>query len=324
MELSIIIATRNRAHSIAACLDSVTAALSSASLTAAEIVVVDNGSTDDTSAVVRKWSQGIATPLRLLFEPRQGLSVAHNCALRAAKGRLLAFTDDDCLLSEDYVKDLLRHYAKDTGLVFRGGRVELGDPVDLPITIKTDPERIRLHRDMNSARRVSLCGLIHGCNMAMPRAIAERLGPFDERFGTNSVIGSGGDTDYVFRAYLAGVAIEYVPDMTVFHCHGRQQSYIGNALMREYSIANGALFAKHFFDDPNLCWPLAWDFKCAIKEMASGNNTFMPIVGFSHKDKVAYSVLGAVRYLMKAANKPMLGVWRREEKRALLEQPRKL
>lgn len=53
--------------------------------------------------------------------------------------------------------------------------------------------------------------------MATRRAVVERLGPFDERFGAGSkIIPSGGDTDYICRAYLADISLEYVPDMTVF------------------------------------------------------------------------------------------------------------
>jgi GT2 family glycosyltransferase len=306
IDLSVIVATRNRAHSIAGCLDSIASAVSTASPIAAEIVVVDNGSEDETSSVLKRWAETCAVPMRLLSEPRKGLSVAHNCAFRGAQGRLLVFTDDDCRMSKNYVNELLRHYASDTGPVLRGGRVELGDPADLPLTIKTDAAPIRWNRQTNPARHVSLCGQIQGCNMTMPRTIVERLGPFDERFGSGSIISSAGDSDYVFRAYLAGISIEYVPEMTVFHYHGRKQRSVGNALMREYSIGNGALFAKYFFKDPNLCRLFAWDAKSAIKEIIAGKNTFMPSVGFSHRDKVTCNVLGAFRYLTKARGKPML------------------
>jgi len=74
-----------------------------------------------------------------------------NVALRAAQGEILAFTDDDCRLSKDYVNDLLRHDAGDAEPVLRGGRIELGDPTDLPLTIRTTPDRIRWNRRENSA-----------------------------------------------------------------------------------------------------------------------------------------------------------------------------
>ena len=151
MKLSVIVGTRNRAHAIAGCLASIVAAFAAASPLDAEIVVVDNGSQDQTSAVIEQWARGSSYPVRLLSEPKPGLARAQNVALRAAQGEILAFTDDDCRLSKDYVNDLLRHDAGDAEPVLRGGRIELGDPTDLPLTIRTTPDRIRWNRRENSA-----------------------------------------------------------------------------------------------------------------------------------------------------------------------------
>jgi GT2 family glycosyltransferase len=236
--------------------------------------------------------------VRLLVEPRAGLAIAHNRALRTARGELFVFTDDDCRLSKEYVKDLLRHNAADAEPVLRGGRIELGDPTDLPITIRTTPTRQRFNRRTNPATHDSIVGHISGCNMTMPRALVERLGPFDERFGEGSSSESGEDAEYLFRAYLAGFTLEYVPDMTVFHYHGRKQKAVGYKLFRAYSIATGALYAKYFFKQPSLCLPFYWDIKKSIKEMISGTNLFYPFIGFSFKHKVAYTLLGAGRFLL--------------------------
>jgi GT2 family glycosyltransferase len=300
MKLSVIIATRNRAHAIAGCLDSVAASLANASLLDAEIVVVDNDSQDATSAIVQQWADASPFPVRLLLEPKAGLSRAHNRALRTAQGELLAFTDDDCRLHKDYVNDLLRHHAADTELVLRGGRIELGDPTDLPLTIKTTPDRIRWNRRMNSARRQPITGQINGCNMTMRRAIVEKLGPFDERFGPPSIIPSGGDSDYLFRAYLAYITLEYVPDMAVMHFHGRKTAAVGRKLLQGYLVGNGALLAKHAWKHPNLARQTYWDVKNAIKEILSGGTSTTSLPYFSHRDKVACSIRGALIYLLFA------------------------
>jgi glycosyltransferase involved in cell wall biosynthesis len=296
MKLSIIVATRNRAQTLAGCLDSIAAALAKAAPVDAEIIVVDNGSTDQTSAVVNTWAAACTIPVQALFEPRPGLSRAHNRALQAARGDVFAFTDDDCRLSRCYVSDLLRHDAGDTELVLRGGRIELGDVTDLPITINTDPNHARWSLKRHSARFECLSGRINGCNMTMRRALVECIGPFDEDFGSGARFKSGGDTDYIYRAYLAGAAIEYVPDMTVFHYHGRKTREEGQKLFRAYMSGNGALYARYLFKHPNLCRPFYWDCKNAIREIFNGTNTFLPDIGFSHKDKVACSVRGAAAY----------------------------
>ena len=92
MKLSIIVCTRNRAHAIAGCLDSIAVSLSRAAPIEAEIVIVDNGSEDNTSAVVQQWAESCTFPVRLLHEPRKGLAKARNCGLRSAQGGLLVFT----------------------------------------------------------------------------------------------------------------------------------------------------------------------------------------------------------------------------------------
>jgi glycosyltransferase involved in cell wall biosynthesis len=310
VKLSVLVSTRNRAHAIAECLDSIAASLAEAAPLDAEIVVVDNGSEDPTSDIVKQWATATAFPVRLLFEPRVGMSVARNLALRTAKGELLAFIDDDCRMSKEYVSQLLHHDANDGDeLVLRGGRIELGDPTDLPVTFKTTPTSLRFNRRMdpamNPTRHDTIIGQCMGCNLTMRRAVVERLGPYDERFGPGAIIPSAEDADYLFRAYLADITLEYVPDMTVFHYHGRKQKSVGYKLMRSYAIGSGALYAKYFFKHPNLCRPVLWEVKAAIKEMLSGSNTLSPFVGFSHKHKAAYVVSGAVKYFLTCARLPV-------------------
>jgi glycosyltransferase involved in cell wall biosynthesis len=299
MKLSVLIATRNRAKALASCLSSIATAFANAPSIEAEIVVVDNGSTDDTPSVLQAWSNACGVAVKTLHEPREGKARALNRALQAAQGEILAFTDDDCRLSQEYVNQLLRHDAADTGLVLRGGCIELGDLTDLPLTINTDSTLQRWQRAMNSARYERFRGRINGCNMTMRRTLAERLGPFDEDFGPGSVIGAGEDADYIYRAYLAGATLEYVPDMTVFHHHGRKTADDGKELFRGYMIAAGALYARYLFTHPDLCRPFYWDCKHAIREILTGTNTFLPDIAFSNRDSVTCSIRGAARYIFR-------------------------
>lgn len=297
MRLSVVVVTRNRAHAIHSCLNSIAASLAQAGLPDAELVIADNGSTDHTAEAIAGWMNTSGIRTVHLFEGRRGKARALNRAVKAATGELLAFTDDDCRLHADHTGDLLRHAVSDTGLVLRGGRVELGDPGDLPFTINTSPTRQRWTRALKSARTDNLAGHIAGCNYTMRRELMERIGPFDESFGPGSRVGSGDDTDTIFRAYRTGAMLEYVPDMAVFHHHGRKTAAAIAELMQRYMVGTSGLYAKHFFHEPNLCRQFWWDTKAALKEIIGGNNTFLPAIGFSHRDKVACSVRGAFRYL---------------------------
>jgi hypothetical protein len=233
----------------------------------------------------------------------------------AAQGELLAFTDDDCRLHPEYVKDLFRHHAADSEPVLRGGRIELGDPTDLPLTIKTTPEPILWSRRRNSARHQPISGQINGCNMTMPRSLVETLGPFDERFGPGSVIGSGGDTDYLFRAYLAGFTLAYVPDMAVIHWHGRKTVAEGRRLLHGYLIACGALYARHAPQHFNLCRPFIWDCKNALKKILAGGVSTTTLDYFSHRDKVIYAMQGALRYWFIGSRASARTLWDDEKRR---------
>src|SRR5262245_12932000 len=91
---SVIVATRNRAHYLRDCLQSLSAQSCDRLF---EIIVIDNGSTDETPQLLEQWCR-VDSRCRTFRETRVGLSVAKNAGARLAKGRLLLFTDDDVLV----------------------------------------------------------------------------------------------------------------------------------------------------------------------------------------------------------------------------------
>jgi glycosyltransferase involved in cell wall biosynthesis len=300
MKISVIVGTRNRAHLIAECLDSIAAAFAKARPLDAEIIVVDNGSTDGTLDLIRNWVAACPFPARWLSESRPGLSAARNYAMRVAQGDLLVFTDDDCRLNEEYIKDLLRHDAADTEPVLRGGRVERGDPTDLTLATKTSPDLTRWHRRMRSARYENLAAAIVGCNLALRREVAERIGPFDERIGPGCSIPAAEDTDWVWRAYLADITIEYVPDMVVYHRHGRKGQVEGDKLFANYMIGSGALYAKYLFKDFDFCRKFFRDIRISIQQLLSGGKNYYVVgnYGFYLHVCLAYNALGMLKFAL--------------------------
>jgi len=302
MKISVIVATCNRSQAIIPCLDSIHQSLKAAAPLDAEIVVVDNASKDDTPEVLKKWAARSEFPVNLEYEKRKGAAVARNRGIRASRGDILVCTDDDCRLSENHIKDVIRHDSHDSGPVLRGGRVELGNPDDLPITIKTSRDSTRWSKHTHFAKNANYldtkhgCNIIIGCNIAMRRTAAKRIGVFDERFGPGTRLPGADDTDFAYRAYLAGVTLEYVPDMVMFHFHGRKSKGDGYKLMKNYMISTGGLYAKYLFRHPNFCRHFYWDLRQAVQEVRAGKSSFMPEIGFSFKKKVAYNLLGAMRY----------------------------
>ncbi len=262
MRLSVIVGTRNRAHGLIACFESIATSIVGAGCDEAELIVVDNGSTDDTTAVVTGWAQTAVITVRLIHEARPGLSAARNAGLRASRGDLIVFIDDDCRLSPTYVSELLRYDAEDQELIIRSGSVVLGDPTDLPLTVKLVHHRQRWRRPMDLESEGNILGKsLIGCNIAMRRAVFEAVGPFDELLGPGTKCVAAEDSDYFYRCYLAGIVLEVVPDLVVAHFHGRKDLAQRTKLMRNYAIGNGALAAKYVFRYPNFSRHLLWEIK---------------------------------------------------------------
>ncbi|RWF17077.1 MAG: glycosyltransferase family 2 protein, partial [Mesorhizobium sp.] len=215
-----------------------------------------------------------------------------------ARGRVLVFVDDDCRLDRNYLVDLERHYASGEKWLIRGGRVQLGDAADLPFTIKRCDKRERLTPAVHPG------GFVLGCNMTMHREVAASIGPFDERFGAGGALRSAEDTDYLVRAMLAGMPVEYVPDMTIFHHHGRRDRKAIDRLHRDYHFGNGALCLKHLWRAPWLLRHFYWAARAALREIMGGPR-FDPELRLSHWPIVLMNLAGAAKFaLLVLAGRP--------------------
>src|SRR5687768_7427373 len=117
-KLSVILPTFNRANALKRAL----AALRRQSVMPGEyeVVVVDNNSTDGTAGVVALFED---RRIRLIDEPRQGLSYARNAGLAAARAPIVAFTDDDVEVAPDWVETILTTLARYPHVDGLGGRV---------------------------------------------------------------------------------------------------------------------------------------------------------------------------------------------------------
>ena len=101
-EITVVVCTRNRAGVIGPCLE----ALAGQDMPPErfEVVVVDNGSTDGTAAVLRRWRDGDPSHRRVEEEHRTGLSRARNAGLAAAGAPIVAFIDDDARAAAGWVR----------------------------------------------------------------------------------------------------------------------------------------------------------------------------------------------------------------------------
>jgi glucosyl-dolichyl phosphate glucuronosyltransferase len=214
LTLSIILPTYNRATSLKRAI----AALlrQTAPPDTYEIVVVDNNSSDGTADVVTSFEDD---RLRLVPEPRQGLSFARNAGLDAARAPIVAFTDDDVEAAPDWVETIVSLLARHPEMDGVGGRVLPAWEDGRPRWLTREhwaPLALQDHGDVRRTfDRATPIGLI-GANVAFRRDMFDRVGRFSaEVQRVKDGIGSTEDHELLTRLYAAGGRMLYHPRMLV-------------------------------------------------------------------------------------------------------------
>lgn len=204
---SIIIPTYNGLHLLAPCV----AAIRQYTETPYEIIVVDNGSEDDTASFCLKER------LILVALPRnEGFPVAVNRGLSVASGDHLLILNNDVLVSPRWLSNLLQalHSAADVGLVgpvtnYASGRQQ----VEINWAEGEDFVQIaERHNHSDPAKWQEVQRLIGMC-LLFKREVLERAGGFDERFSP----GHYEDDDYCYRARQLGYRLLMCGDTLVYH-----------------------------------------------------------------------------------------------------------
>ena len=166
-----------------------------------EVIVVDNGSTDDTVERVRQHP--IAT---LLLEPQPGSYRARNKAISAARGSWLLFTDADCVPDVDWIAQALAATARypEAGVI--GGRIQLFREEGCGEVAFQYEQMMAFDQSRNIAE-----GRCVTANWLSPKRAIEEAGLFD------ADLLSGGDVAMSNRIAAAGLPMHYSPAMVVGH-----------------------------------------------------------------------------------------------------------
>ncbi len=220
LDISVLIATYNRANVLEQTLKNM-ANLESGGLSV-QFVVIDNNSTDNTSKVIKSFSDQLN--VRHLFEPKAGKSQALNRALQTIDlGKIIVFTDDDVKPQKDWLKQIISICGRLPDFSVFGGKVDLIWPeTEIP-----DWARLKsiqywafgLHYQGDDEHPYGLRQYPGGANYWVRREVFNKKRLFDEKVGPRpsnyNVMGT--ETSFLHHLAVDGYRIMYCPDVVLGH-----------------------------------------------------------------------------------------------------------
>lgn len=195
--ISVVIPTRNRPDTLAACLQRLAPDRQTLEGSQYEVVVTDDGDADETRALLRRHYAWV----RHTVGPQRGPAANRNAGVRATRGEWIAFTDDDTLPDPEWLEQLLR--------------VSVGVDAVEGCTLC----RRGLRSPREDAPQNDRGGRWWTCNLAVRRTAFDALGGFDERFSAPHME----DADFRDRAFAAGLAWHFTPLAVIDHPPRRER-----------------------------------------------------------------------------------------------------
>jgi GT2 family glycosyltransferase len=204
---SIIIPTRNRHRQLTACLDAI--ARLQYPRSRFEVVIVNDGGDASIESVILPFEDRL--DVVLLHQPGAGPATARNAGAKKAKGRFIAFTDDDCMPAPDWLRRLADRFDSDSSSAFGGRTINFltdnaySTASQLLVSYlydyyNADPDAARFLATNNIALPADVFHALDGFDPIFPRAAAE-------------------DRDFCDRLRLAGYRLRYAPEIIVYHSH---------------------------------------------------------------------------------------------------------
>lgn len=194
------------------------------------LIVVDQGLIPQVNA----WIEALQyLGIRAEYVPssQRGRAAGINRGLEHTKTPLVAITDDDCFVDNNWLERMTIHLHENPGAIVTG-RVEPGNNgVILAVTSLTP--------DVQFWPRLTFDSLSGG-NMGTSRAVIDRVGLFDE----DPRLRTAEDGEWAYRALRAGVPIIYAPDVWVEH-HDWRDADQHNEQYREYARSQGSFYGKY-------------------------------------------------------------------------------
>ena len=205
---SVIIPTYNRPQKLSKCLS----ALSEMDYPNFEVVIVDDGSPINLDEIICIWAKKLT--INLVKQENQGPSTARNSAVNHAKGKFLAFTDDDCIPAKDWLSQFAQQLEKTPDALMGGITI---NGLDRNIYASTSQMLVDYLYDYynqgdNKNRQTSF---FTSNNFAVSKEIFKHIGGFNQKFP----LAAAEDRELCDRTLTLGYEMIYLPSALVYHYH---------------------------------------------------------------------------------------------------------
>ena len=249
--VSIIICTYNRAADLQQTLESIRA-VSLLTVGTVELIIVDNGSTDETAAVARSFSRA-GLKVRYIHEARRGKGHAYNAGIAAANGRVLLFSDDDMRFPRNWIEGMCAPILAGEADAVAGG-VRIATHLERPWMQDTHRLFVGGQTDTLSDKNFDL----QGSSMAIGRDVLQKVPAFDAELGPGSPVGLGlgEDTLFSYQVVKAGFRVKLCKDVCVEHHFDPSRLSREMFLQRAVNSGRSLAYLSHHWEHADIKWPL--------------------------------------------------------------------
>jgi len=231
--ISVIVPAYNCSETITQCIESLLAL----NYSNYEIIIVDDGSTDDTYDICRSYDDRI----RLIQTSNGGPSRAKNIGVKKAKGDIVAFTDSDCVAHEQWLNELNRGFSDDLVGGVGGNQVSPSDESHIGKTIHETLSILGFATSyMKHYSSMTTTQHNPSCNSAYRKKCFEEADGFDES------LWPGEDVDLDYRLMQSGYTLIRNPEALVGHYRPQSIPELSR-MMRRYGVSAYNLLVRYGF-----------------------------------------------------------------------------
>ena len=200
-----------------------------------EVIVVNDGSKDKTQEIVKNIIKKSKSKITLISQKNQGPAAARNAGAKAAKGKIVLFTDSDCVPEKDWVKEMLEPF-KEKGIVGVQGRYRIFNKEKV-VARFVQYEIEERYKRMEKQKYIDFIG---SYSAGYRRDVFLEFDGFDTSFKK----ASGEDPEISYRMADKGLKMVFAPNAIVYHSHPESlkkylkmkygRGYWGNLLYKKH------------------------------------------------------------------------------------------